>query len=296
MTGERAAGTDTADGLPIRRRAETDGCSCLDCRNVDAATTRRSVLDTVQWSLGLCRAYPSILLFGVCLVTAGVGVDALGARYLPSPVVRLLDILMAAGFVLGLRAYVATLTARELTGSSLAPWPWCRRAIVRTLLLAVVVLALVFVIAAASTALTFALFGALVVGGMLPPGGPLHQPGFLAAVAVSVGLLLVPVFYVLFKCWFALEACIIGRYGPVDAIRVSWGLTTTYRGKVLRLTAVVILSLGASYVAALTPSVSGPLGTLLSSLGPLVGALGELTAVLWYAVSAHLYVQGVLDA
>jgi|GEM_PF-2409535 hypothetical protein len=296
MTGERAARTDTAGGLPIRRHAETDGCGCLDCRNVDAVTTRRSVLDTVQWCLGLCRAYPSIVLLGVCLVAAGAGVDALGARYLPSPVVGLLEIVIAAGFVLALRAYVATLAARELTGSGLAPWPWCRQAIGRTLLLAVVVLALVFAIAAASTALTFALFGAAAVGGMLPPGGPLNQPGFLVAIALSIGLLLVPVLYLLFKCWFALEACIIGRYGPVDAIRVSWGLTTTYRGKALRLTAVVILSLGASYVAALTPSVSGPLGTLLSSLGPLVGALGELSAVLWYAVSTHLYVQGVLDS
>jgi hypothetical protein len=292
MTGERGAGTD---GLPIRRHAETDGCSCLDCRNVDAATFRRSVLDTVHWSVRLCRAYPSIVLLGVCLVTAGAGVDALGARYLPSPVVGLLDVVIAVGFVLALRAYVATLAARELTGSSLAPWPWCRRAIGRILLLAVVILVLVFVVSVLSTLVIFALFGALTVGGLLPPAAPLDQPGFLVATAVSVGLLLVPLLYVLFKCWFALEACIIGQYGPVDAIRVSWGLTTTYRGKVLRLTAVVILSLGASYVAALTPSVSGPLGTLLSSLGPLVGALGELSAVLWYAVSAHLYVQGVLD-
>jgi len=293
MTGERAAGTD---GLPIRRRGETDGCSCLDCRNVDVRTVRRSVLETVQWSLELCRAYPSIVLFGGFLVTAGAGLDAAGARYLPSPVVGLLDIVVAAGFALVLRAYVATLTARELTGSTLAPWPWCRRAVGRTLLLAVVVLALVLAISVASTALSFTLLGALVVGGVVPPAGSLGQPGFLVAVSASVGLLLVPVLYVLFKCWFALEACIIGRYGPVDAIRVSWGLTTTYRGKVLRLTAVVLLSLGASYVAALTPSLSGSLGTLLSSLGSLVGAVGELSAVLWYAVSAHLYVQGVLDS
>ena len=63
-------------------------------------------------------------------------------------------------------------------------------------------------------------------------------------IAVCVVALVGPLLPLLFRCWFAMEACLIGRYGPVDAVRVSRGVTTAYRGKLLRLAAGVVLTLG----------------------------------------------------
>lgn len=295
MTGRDDRGSSGTGGLPIRRDAETEGCGCLDCRNVDAATTRRSLFDTVRWGWGLCRAYPSIPVFGVALVAMATLVDTVGAQYLPTPVVTLLSLVFSVGFFVGLRAYVATLAARDLTGSTLSPWPWCRRAIGRALLLIPVVLTLVFVLSMLSMLLTIALFGVLLLADVQPAAPGLGQPAFLAVIAVSVVTLVGPLLLVLFKCWFAMEACIIGRYGPIEAVRVSWGMTTAYRGKLLRLVAVVIATLGIGYLDGVTPSLAGGPRTLLAGLQTLLGALGELSAVLWFAVSAHLYVHGVVD-
>lgn len=295
MTGRDDRDGPGTGGLPIRRNAETEGCSCLDCRNVDAATTRRSLFDTVRWGWRLCRAYPSVLASGVALVAMVTLVDTVGARYLPTPIVTLLSLLFSAGFFVGLRAYVATLAARELTGSTLSPWPWCRRAIGRALLLVVVLLALVFALSMLSTLLTIALFAVLLLADVQPAAPSLGQPAFLAVIAVSVIMLVGPLLLVLFKCWFAMEACIIGRYGPVDAVRVSWGMTTAYRGKLLRLAAVVVATLAVSSLDGAVPSLAGGPGTLLAGLQTFLGALGKLSAVLWFAVSAHLYVHGVVD-
>ncbi|WP_262175747.1 hypothetical protein [Haloarcula laminariae] len=296
MTGGDGRGPSGTGGLPIRRDAETDGCSCLDCRNVDAATTRRSLFDTVRWGWRLCRAYPSVLVLGAALVTMGTLVDTVGVRVLPTPVVSLLSLVVTVGFFVGLRAYVATLAARELTGSTLSPWPWCRRAIGRALLLVAVLLGLVFALSMLSTVVTTVLFGVLLLADVQSALPSLGQPAFFAVIATSVVVLVAPLLLMVFKCWFALEACLIGRYGPIDAVRVSWGMTTAYRRKLLRLVAAVVVTLGISYVDGVTPSLSGDPGTLLTGLQTALGALGQLSAVLWFAVTAHLYVQSIVDS
>ncbi|MDS0257942.1 hypothetical protein NDI56_00805 [Haloarcula sp. S1CR25-12] len=278
-------------GLPIRRRSETDGCGCLDCRNVDATATRRSLLDTVAWSWRLCRTHPSILVLGAVLVALGTLVDVLGVRYLPVPVADVLEIAVAGGFFIGVRIYVATLTARELTGDTVSPWLWCRRAVGRALVLVVVLIGLLGALSALSTLLSVALMGVLVLTALQPT----TPYGYMLVFAVSVGLLLLPVGIMLFKCWFAMEACILGRYGPLESIRVSWAMTTSYRWKLARLLSLFTVAIGLSYVGRLVAPGSGPLAALFPAVQSLAGALAELSAVVWFAVSAHLYVQSVVE-
>ena len=62
-----------------------------------------------------------------------------------------------------------------------------------------------------------------------------------------------------------------------------------------RLVAVVVLTLGIGSLDGVTQSLSGGPGTLLVGLQTLPGAIDELSVVPWFAVSAHLYVQGVVD-
>jgi len=63
-----------------------------------------------------------------------------------------------------------------------------------------------------------------------------------------------------------MEACPIGRHEPVGAVRVSRGMTTAYRGKLLRLVAVVVVTLGVSSLDGVTQSLSGGSGTLPAGL------------------------------
>jgi len=280
-----------ATGLPVRRRGETDGCGCLDCRDVDATAVRRGLLATLSWSVRLCRRYPSVLILGAVLVGLRTLLDTLGVQYLADPVLDLLEGTTALAFFFGLRAYVATLTARELTGDTLAVWPWCRRALGRLVALVAVVVLSLSVLTTLSMVVDIALVAGLVFAGV----DISTQPVFLVVAAVGAVLLAVPPLVLLFKCWFAIDACVIGRYGPLESIRVSWAMTTTYRWKLVRLVGLVAVVLGVSYVDGVATPVSGPLGSLFPAVSALVGDLAELSAVVWFAVSAHLYVQSVVD-
>lgn len=103
-----------------------------------------------------------------------------------------------------------------------------------------------------------------------------------------------PLLFLAFRCWFAVEACVPGRYGPIGSLHVSWALTSNHPWKLL----VALLPVVATGVAAavglrpggdLVPLTAGPV------LDALATSAGELTSVVWYAVYAHLYMQGAVD-
>lgn len=269
----------------IREHSEREGCGCLDCLGVETATLRRSFPDTLGWAARLCRAYPSIPALALAFVLAG---RFLERASLPEPVAAGLGPLVAFGLWFGLRAYVASVAAEELAGGRPTPLARLRASLGRVALLGGVVWALVFGSFVLSTAVMTVASVVFVVAGVNPmaPFGVL--PVFLATVA----LLVAPLLVLVFKLWLALEACVVGGYGPLGALRASWRLSTNHRGKLLGLLA------GNLGVALVGPVIGagglvGPAGPLLTAVGT---SAGELLSVVWYGAYAHLYVQSVLDA
>lgn len=286
--------TDARMVPAIKVRRDVDGCGCLECRSVEAATTRRSIVDSLAWSVRLARAYPSVPLLALSFVLAGRLLEA-GMPHLVAPVAGLLEAAIWFGLVVLVRGQVATIAAGELTGDRIAPTRALRHSLARTPAVIGLLAALVATLSVVwllSSIPTFAVFVLLAFAPVEPTS--LVAASLLVALPV-VAFAVVPTLVVVFKFWLAVEACIVGGYGPVEAFRVSWRLTTSYRWKILAVAVALLASAGVLFVAALVP---GP-GVGTTAIGPVLEAaftsLGELTAVLWYGVYAHLYVQAAVD-
>ena len=273
----------------IRARADTEGCGCLECRDIETATTRRTALDALLWSVRLFRSHPSIVALGAVVVLARRLLEANSLHGLPTPAVGVLGAVTTFSFVFPLRAYVATIVAGELTGTPVTVRDGLRRSIARVpafLGMAVLILLAMLTI---PFVLSLPLFALLALTG----GAPIETFGFPLVAAVGGVGFAVPFLFLLFRFWFAPEACVVGRYGPIESLRISWRITTNYRAKLLL---IVLLALG----SALSVFVVGasPDGGLVT-VGPLFEALstsaGEFLSILWAGAYAHLYVQGVVD-
>lgn len=281
--------------VSVKARRDVDGCGCLDCRDLDAAAVRRPVLDAAIWSLRLLRSYPSIAASALAIVLARRALAWLGPSLLPGLAVGLFEAGFTFAFVVLLRAYVSTIVAGELTGAVLPPGDRVRRSVDRVPALVGVLAAIVAALAATMIGTLFATLAlmALLVAGPFDPSVVAATP---VAAGIGIVTVSVPLLYVLFKLWLAIEACVVGGYGPLASLRVSWRITGAFRTKLLVAILAVIASAGSLYLAGLAPVVGTGDGSLLATA--LEGAtriLGDLTSVVWYGVYAHLYVQAVVD-
>ncbi|WP_415382525.1 hypothetical protein [Halosimplex sp. TS25] len=271
----------------IRPRQDTDRCGCLDCRGVDATVLRRSTLDSLVWSVSLCRRNPSIPALALGLVLAGQLLNSGLAQSAPAPVVDLTEPLVPFGLLVVLRGYVAGVAAGELTGQQVSLSAGLRHSFRRGIaLVGVLAVVVAFAISVPSIVTLPLLVGAFVSG-----VNPMATFGVESVFVALLALHVVPLLFVLYACWFAFEACVIGRYGPVDSLRVSWAIT---RGRKRKFLLVLVATAGSIAVTTLIGDVPGTGGRFLPS-GPVTRAvaasLGELTAIVWYGVYAHLYVQ-----
>ena len=291
MSGPEAPDSaDEAGGLPVRRRSDVAGCGCPHCRGLSVRTLRRDLVETVRWSGAFCRRHPSVVVGALALWTASTLLEGTGPRYLPTAAVESLEPLLAVAIFVGLRAYVATLAARDLTGGDRSTLSWWGRAVGRSLALVVAILLAISLLSLLGTAVEMAVFVAFMLAGV----NPMELFGLLPVFVGTVLLFLLPTVVVLFSCWFALEATIIGRYGPIESIRVSTAITTSYWDKLLRVFGG--LALGIAFSAVSPGTVGVPPGVALSVVADAVGvAVGAVSTVVWFAVSAHIYVQSVAD-
>ncbi|MFC5278698.1 hypothetical protein ACFPM1_08015 [Halorubrum rubrum] len=275
----------------IKARDDVDGCGCLECRNVETTTIDRTVLDALVWSARLFRSYPSIVAFaGVIVVTERLlETGALAA--LPTPAVGAVEAVTAFAFVVSIRAYVATIVAGELTGDSVAMREGLRRSVARTPALVGVLLLVVLSVMTVPSVVAVPLV--LLVGAM--PATPVETVGFPVVAAVGGTVFAVPFFFLLFKFWFAPEACVIGRYGPLESLRVSWRITTNYRGKFLLVAVIAAGNAIGFYLSAVLPELGTGLAVVHPVLGVISSSVGELLSVVWASAYAHVYVQGIVS-
>lgn len=277
----------------IKAQEDIDGCGCLECRNIETTTVRRSVLDTLTWSVRLFRSYPSIVVFGVAIVLLNRLVEIDAIDVLPTPVVGVLGALASFAFIVLLRAYVATIVAGELTDQPVTVREGLYRSLRRTPALVSLLVLVVFAVLVIPFLLSTPLF---VLVAFLSVN-PVEVVGFPAVAAIAGLVFVGPILLLLFKFWFAPEACVIGRYGPVESLRVSWRLTTAYRTKFLLAVLIAAGSAISVYLPGYLPTVGT--GFALNPVPPLLGAisasLGELLSVVWAGAYAHIYVQGIVD-
>jgi hypothetical protein len=283
--------TTACDVAPtIKARDDVDGCGCLDCRNIETTTTNRTVLDALVWSVRLFRSYPSIVAFAGVIVLVNRLLETDLVTVLPTPAVGIVEAVTAFAFVISIRAYVGTIVAGELTGEPVTIRAGLRRSVTRTPALVGAVLLVVFAVMTVPFFVSLPLFGLV----SAVPGNPAESVGFPVVAAVGGIVFAVPFLGLLFKFWFALEACVIGQYGPVESLRVSWRITTDYRRKFVL---IVVIAAG-SALSFYLPTVLPDLGTGLARIAPVVDVLsssvGELLSIVWASAYAHIYVQAIV--
>ncbi|MFC6614243.1 hypothetical protein ACFQAS_04615 [Halopenitus salinus] len=275
----------------IKVRDDVDGCGCLECRNIETITTNRTVLDALVWSVRLFRSYPSILGFAVVIILANRLLETDGINLLPMPAIGVFEVLTSFAFIVLIRAYVGTIVAGELTGDPVTIRDGLRRSLSRTPALVGVIL---FVVFSAMTIPFLVFLPLLVLAGMFP-GNPVEIVGFPVAAAIGGITFAVPFLFLLFKFWFAPEACVIGQYGPLKSLRVSWRITTNYRGKFVLIGLIAIGSAVSLYLPTYFPE----MGTSLASLNPVLSmissSISELLSIVWASAYAHIYVEGVVS-
>lgn len=291
----KTAQTRTNGGMipVVREREEMDGCGCPDCRGLDVLTLRRTTPDTLVWSLRLFRRYPSILALALGFVLVGRLLQTVLAPYFPPPAIDTARVLSVLGVGVVVRAHVSGLVASDLIDSSTKAWNALKLTVRRLPALAGIVLGIgvTFVLTFIGTTLVSFPLVAVFFGFEAVP-----VPTAPAFEVVAVGFMLfsvLPVLFVLFKFWFAIEACVVGRYGPIESLRVSWRLTRNHRERFLITLAVAV---GSVFGSVLLGSGFGVrVGASSSILDAAATDLGTLLSVVWYGVFAHFYVQGVVE-
>jgi hypothetical protein len=281
-----------------RRRADVDGCGCSRCQDVDPRVLDRSLFDGVCWSGALPFRRPSILVvFGV------VAAAQLAVLVSTTDLVVVGALASLVGTALG-RGYVGVVGRDALAraGPSRGPLDAVRVVLRRFPAFCVavcVVLAALGGVVGAVTALRAPARAAAAAVGVTPVVA--NAVLFLAVAGV--------VLYALLKCCFLPEACFVGGYGPVGALRASWAVATVHRSKALRVVAgfALLLAVGVAVDAQfadptrpVTLSVRyGETVVALRSFGFAPGprfVVDALTTLLYSGVFVHQYVQGVVES
>jgi hypothetical protein len=285
-------GTLTSDVAPtIRARDDTNGCGCLECRNIETTTTNRTVLDALVWSVRLFRCYPSIVAFAGVVILAKRLLETDAIAVLPTPAVGVVEGVATFAFIISIRAYVGTIVAGELTDTPVTIREGLHRSVARTPAVVGVILLVVFSVMVIPSLVSLPLF--VVLG--LTLGDPVTILGFPIVAAVGGIIFAVPFLFFLFKFWFAPEACVIGQYGPIESLRVSWRITTNYRGKFVLIAVIAVGSAISIYLPTVLPELGA--GPILVSpiLDAISSSAGELLSVVWASAYAHTYVQGIVS-
>ncbi|MFC7028972.1 hypothetical protein ACFQJ5_17325 [Halomicroarcula sp. GCM10025324] len=275
----------------IKARDDVDGCGCLECRNIETTTTNRTVLDALVWSVRLFRSYPSILAFAGVIILANRLLETDSINVLPLPAIGVVEALTAFAFIISIRAYVGTIVAGELSGEPVTIREGLRRSIARTPALVGVILIIVFSVMTIPFFVSLPLF--LLVGVL--PVTPVEMVSFPVAAAVGGIMFAVPFLFLLFKFWFAPEACVIGQYGPLKSLRVSWRITTDYRRKFVLIVVIAIGSALSLYLPTVLPGLETGLTLVHPVLHVISSSAGELLSIVWASAYAHIYVQGIVS-
>jgi hypothetical protein len=274
----------------IPPRDDIDGCGCIRCRGIDPAILGRSTAGDLRWSIDLLQKRLSVPVTAIIFVVVLAALELVLAPFEPTvgwvdtPIHNLIG-----GVLLGvlLRGYVSTVVASELTDQQMTRRETVAFAIRRLLPLSATLLGMMII-----GMIAFAL-SLMIVSLLVFDAGVLGPSVFEGVTPI---LLFGPVVTVVFyKFWLAPDIAVVGRAGPVTALRISWTTTTS---QWLR-----VASLLVSFIAtvAVPDILSGALAAtnaefVLGAPGSetLVSGFRWLTASVWYSVGTQIYVRSIL--
>jgi hypothetical protein len=217
----------------VRLHEDVDGCGCVRCQDIDHDVVQRSLAGALFWSVSLPFNRPSILV-------ALVAVGAIQAVAVVAPTE--LGLVFICGGVLGVfgvRGYIGVLGRTSLGSGSPTPVSALGTVIARFPS---------FLGAMAAIVLGLVTIGLMIVSLLAPAlTGLVLFAGFDSTVAEygTVLLLATVLMSALLKFVFVPEACFVGGYGPLGAIRVSWRVSRVHTSKVIVIvTGFVVLLLG----------------------------------------------------
>lgn len=285
---------------PIRRREDTDGCACIRCRSVDPQIFRQSVGGDLVRGTVLLGRHPSVAV-GVLVVILLTGLLNPLWAHIGQPV-SFIDIPAEGLFFLGMlavgiRTYAVTLFSASVSDQMLSTRESVRYSIgrlpaVSATLVAIVVASVVavgVVSAVVLVLLEIALATEAATGIALADDSVFS--GASATLIFGSVMALVG-----FKFWLAPEVCVVGGYGPLTALRLSWSLTPAHRLRLLVVIAGFGFTVFGGELLASTLAIAGT-GAVLRVPGlALVGFVTQgLLYVIWFAVGTQIYLRSVVD-
>lgn len=274
----------------VKLGQDTEECGCLECRDIGVVVIRRSVIDALAWSFNLIRTHRSILVFAVVALLWNRAVDIGLVKFFPAYVLGIIEPLSVFVLAFFLRAYIGTLVVGELTGRPVTVYDGVIHSLRRTPALVVSLVLVVVVVMTAPFVLSLPLFFVIALIGI-----PLQTVVVPLVLAVGGVVFAVPFVFLLFRFWLAVEACVLGRYGPIESLRVSWQITSNHRGKLFVVVVLIFVSTLTLYFPEQLPVVREIVGASRSPLSMLLASLNELLSLLWAGVYAHVYVQAVVS-
>lgn len=280
----------------VRRRADVDGCGCSRCQNVDPRVFGRSLAEGLVWSGALPFRQPSILVVCLCITAAQLAVLLSTTDAVVGALVSLVSAVLGRGYIAVVgRAMLARAAPPMGPVDSL-------RAVLRR-----------FPSLCAAAGVVLAALGG-VVGAVTMLRDPVRTGATalgLSAVVPDVMLVLfvaAVVLYALVKFCFLPEACFVGGYGPVAALRASWGATAVHRERAIRIAGgfALLLAVGVALdsqfadptrpvaLAVRYRETTVAVRSVGFAAGPRV-VVDFLTTLLYSGVFVHQYVQAAVD-
>lgn len=300
MTSAHDEPTAPSHTPTIRQRRDVTGCGCIRCQGVGHHVVRRSFAGSFLWSGRLLWERPSVF---AALVVVGV----LQLLSLSSPVEPAMTsaVVGLVGIFVG-RGYVGVVGAGHLGDQT----PDIATGICTIFRRIPGFLGAVLVVA--GTMLVIVGFVAVglpagIEAGADVVGLTLESPAIDLGVVLLAALLIT---YALVKFCFVPEACFVGGYGTLSAVRASWQLTSLHRRRALVLTLGLVglfgvgFLLDAQFARADRPVVLSvtvaetrvPIRSLGLSTASLPRLLVDaLLSTAYFGVFVHQYVHSVFD-
>lgn len=283
----------------VRLHGDVDGCGCFRCQEIEHEVIQRSLTGALSWSAQLPLSWPSILV-----VLGAVGLLQAATAFVPSEAGLVVVCAGIVGVFAG-RGYIGVVGRRSLDPTDQQADSALRVVVGRLPQFVGAVLAIV------SGLVAVGLLIVLLLSPVVQWGTTAVGVDPMVADLGILGILVVSVVYALLKCCFVPEACFVGGYGPLDAIRVSWTITSVHTAKAVAIFGgfSVLLAVGVLFETqlggagaplALTIEV-GETEVVLRSFGLSVAsglrfAFDLLVTALYSGVFVHQYVSGVFQA
>ena len=265
----------SGEGNSIRKAKLMTNCDCARCRTAKYDVSRRNTVDSIIWSGGLFRRYPSaVVAFGLV-----VAVEAISRLYPFTASEIVLFVLLVSA-----RGYADLCAVDDLLDSERGVLGRLKRVLRR---LHVVIIARGLSLAVLAVPFIPIVLGIFATTSLVSDYSPISFVAFLvvAGLGIAVGVLVAASIYIKFA--LIPEACFVGGEGVISSMKESWRSVSLGRVKTVILVGIFSLVLG--FLISGVVGVGG--GNESTSDGALRVASSAATTAFYSALFTHIYVE-----